>query len=50
MQKVFEHTASYDAMICKYLKDERKDESLPQELTLTYEKVQVSATVTDCNL
>lgn len=40
MNKVFEHTASYDAMICKYLKDERKDESLPQELTLTYEKVQ----------
>ncbi len=40
MNKVFEHTSSYDAMICKYLKDERKDESLPQELTLTYEKVQ----------
>ncbi len=40
MNKVFEHTASYDAMICKYLKDERKDETLPQELTLTYEKVQ----------
>jgi len=40
MNKVFEHTASYDAMICKYLKHERKDESLPQELTLTYEKVQ----------
>lgn len=40
MNKVFEHTASYDAMICKYLKDERKDKSLPQELTLTYEKVQ----------
>lgn len=40
MNKVFEHTASYDAMICKYLKNERKDESLPQELTLTYEKVQ----------
>ena len=40
MNKVFEHTASYDTMICKYLKDERKDESLPQELTLTYEKVQ----------
>ena len=40
MNKVFEHTASYDAMICKYLKEERKDESLPQELTLTYEKVQ----------
>lgn len=40
MNKVFEHTASYDAMICNYLKHERKDESLPQELTLTYEKVQ----------
>ena len=40
MNKVFEHTASYDAMICNYLKQERKDESLPQELTLTYEKVQ----------
>lgn len=39
MNKVFEHTASYDAMICKYLKEERKDETLPQELTLTYEKV-----------
>ena len=26
-------------MICNYLKQERKDESLPQELTLTYEKV-----------
>ena len=33
MNKVFEHTASYDAMICKYLKEERKDETLPQELT-----------------
>ena len=40
MNKVFEHTSSYDAMICNYLKKERKDESLPQELTLTYEKVQ----------
>jgi len=40
MNKVFEHTASYDAMICKYLKDERKDTSFPEELTLTYEKVQ----------
>lgn len=36
MNKVFEHTASYDAMICNYLKQERKDESLPQELTQTY--------------
>ena len=40
MNKVFEHTASYDAMICNYLKNERKDTSFPQELTLTYEKVQ----------
>ncbi len=40
MQKVFEHTANYDAMICKYIKDQRNDESFPNELTLTYEKVQ----------
>ncbi len=40
MQKVFEHTANYDAMICKYIKEQRDDESFPNELTLTYEKVQ----------
>ncbi len=40
MQKVFEHTANYDAMICKYIKEQRNDESFPNELTLTYEKVQ----------
>ncbi len=40
MNKVFEHTANYDAMICNYLKHERKDESFPNALTLTYEKVQ----------
>ncbi len=40
MNKVFEHTANYDAMICSYLKNERKDESFPDALTLTYEKVQ----------
>lgn len=40
MQKVFEHTANYDAMICKYIKEQRNDESFPTELTLTYEKVQ----------
>lgn len=40
MNKVFEHTANYDAMICSYLKNERKDESFPEALTLTYEKVQ----------
>lgn len=40
MQKVFEHTANYDAMICKYIKEQRNDESFPNALTLTYEKVQ----------
>ena len=40
MQKVFEHTANYDAMICNYIKKQREDESFPETLTLTYEKVQ----------
>lgn len=40
MNKVFEHTSNYDAMICNYIKSERKDESFPTDLTLTYEKVQ----------
>ena len=40
MQKVFEHTANYDSMIFNYIKNERKDDSFPNELTLTYEKVQ----------
>lgn len=40
MQAVFEHTANYDAMIANYMKEQRKDESLPEKLTLTYEKVQ----------
>lgn len=40
MQKVFEHTANYDAMICNYIKGQRQDDSFPNELTLTYEKVQ----------
>ncbi len=40
MQAVFEHTANYDAMIANYLKEQRQDESLPEKLTLTYEKVQ----------
>lgn len=40
MNKVFEHTANYDAMICNYLKSERHDDSFPNALTLTYEKVQ----------
>lgn len=40
MQEVFEHTANYDTMIANYIKEQRKDESLPEKLTLTYEKVQ----------
>ncbi len=40
MQKVFEHTSSYDTMIADYLKKERGDKSLPETLTMTFEKVQ----------
>lgn len=40
MQKVFAHTSNYDTMIADYLKKERKDESLPVTLTMTFEKVQ----------
>ena len=40
MNKVFEHTANYDTMICNYIKSQRKDNSFPNNLTLTYEKVQ----------
>ena len=40
MNKVFEHTANYDAMICNYIKKQRNDESFPKDLTLTFEKVQ----------
>lgn len=40
MQKVFMHTASYDTMIANYIKNERKDHSLPETLTMTFEKVQ----------
>ena len=40
MQKVFMHTANYDAMIADYLKKERHDEELPETLTMTFEKVQ----------
>ena len=38
--KVFEHTAHYDALIASYMKKERKDESMPETITLTYEKAQ----------
>ena len=37
--KVFEHTASYDAMISSYLRKE-KDLPLPSNPTFTYEKIQ----------
>ncbi|HHV12538.1 MAG TPA: bifunctional phosphoribosylaminoimidazolecarboxamide formyltransferase/IMP cyclohydrolase [Clostridiales bacterium] len=40
MQKVFEHTSSYDTMIADYLRKERGDRSLPETLTMTFEKVQ----------
>ena len=37
--KVFQHTAAYDAMIAEYLR-KRIDAELPDNLTLTFEKVQ----------
>ncbi len=40
MQKVFMHTSNYDTMIADYLKKERDDKSLPETLTMTFEKVQ----------
>ncbi len=40
MQKVFTHTAHYDAMIADYIKKERRDFELPHHFTMTFEKVQ----------
>lgn len=40
MQKVFMHTSNYDTMIADYLKKQRNDTSLPETLTMTFEKVQ----------
>ncbi len=40
MQKVFMHTSSYDTMIADYLKKQREDNSFPETLTMTFEKVQ----------
>lgn len=34
------HTSSYDTMIADYLKKERNDNTLPEALTMTFEKVQ----------
>ncbi len=38
--KVFEHTANYDAMIARYLREKSGQEGLPEKFTLTFEKVQ----------
>jgi phosphoribosylaminoimidazolecarboxamide formyltransferase/IMP cyclohydrolase len=38
--KVFEHTANYDSMIASYLRAQRGDQTLPEKLTMTFEKVQ----------
>lgn len=40
MQKVFMHTSSYDTMIADYIRKQRNDNEFPQNLTLTFEKVQ----------
>jgi len=40
MQKVFMHTSAYDTLIANYLREQRNDESFPETLTLTFEKVQ----------
>ena len=40
MQKVFQHTSSYDTMIADYLRKQRNDNSFPETLTMTFEKVQ----------
>ncbi len=40
MQKVFMYTSNYDTMIADYLKKERHDTTLPETLTMTFEKVQ----------
>lgn len=34
------HTSNYDTMIADYLKKQRQDDSLPDTLTMTFEKVQ----------
>lgn len=40
MHKVFMHTSAYDTLIADYLKKERNDNTLPENLTMTFEKVQ----------
>lgn len=38
--KVFAHTASYDTMIADYMRKQRNDNSLPENFTVTFEKMQ----------
>lgn len=38
--KVFAHTANYDALISNYMREQRKEEDLPETISLTFEKVQ----------
>ncbi|HAL74953.1 MAG TPA: bifunctional phosphoribosylaminoimidazolecarboxamide formyltransferase/IMP cyclohydrolase PurH, partial [Clostridiales bacterium] len=38
-RKVFEHTASYDALIASYFQRESPDAGLPDQLTLTFDRV-----------
>ena len=40
MGKVFMHTSNYDTLIANYIKKEREDYSLPETLTMTFEKVE----------
>lgn len=37
--RVFEHTAAYDALIASYLDDELADGSMPERLTLTFDRI-----------
>lgn len=37
--KVFSHTAAYDALIAEYFRSREKEESIPESLTLTFDKV-----------
>ncbi|MDP4181791.1 MAG: bifunctional phosphoribosylaminoimidazolecarboxamide formyltransferase/IMP cyclohydrolase [Bacillota bacterium] len=38
--KVFEHTCHYDTLIAKYLREKIGEDTFPETLTLTFEKVQ----------
>ena len=38
--KVFEHTAYYDSLIANYFREQQGNQSFPEKLTLSFEKVQ----------